>query len=113
MQRTCRIDPIPGQADTLRAALTGELPRHLIGQTGVIRVRVVEAIPLATTAQTAETAMRGTDRPVTFALLIDGQEIAALEMAGRAVDSVLQGVKDIIADSPSVGDYRLMFYLGR
>jgi hypothetical protein len=113
MQRTCRIDPIPGQADALRTALTGDVPRRLGKLTGIVRVRVVEAVPPAATAQTAETAMRGTDRGITFAVLIDGQNVAALEAAGTAVDSALQTNKGIVAGVPVVGDYRLMFYLGR
>jgi hypothetical protein len=113
VQRTCRIDPIPGQSDALRAALTGELPGRLVGQTGVVRVRVVEAVPPAATAQTAETAMRGTDRGITFALLIDGQDIAALQAAGTVVDSTRPSLQGMFEGSPSVGDYRLTFYLGR
>jgi hypothetical protein len=120
-QRTYRIDPADGRRDAVRAALaggslggsSGGLAQQALEQPGVIRVRMAELAAPAATASTAETAMRGADRTTAFTVIVDGQDEAALAAGGRIVDTALEQVRGALAGAPAVGDYRLMYYLGK
>jgi hypothetical protein len=111
--RTYRLDPAPGQKDPLRDALTGTLARAALEPPAVARVRVAELTAPAATASTAETAMRGADRTVSFTVLIDGESEAALAVAGQIVEAYLGTLRGATSGSPAVGDYRLMLCLSR
>jgi hypothetical protein len=115
MLRTVRIEPAAGRRDALREALGGStgaaLLRELYGQPGIARVRAMEAVERPSSADTAETAMRGRDRSATFVLLVDGNDAAAIQ---QACDRVLPPARlaGLGAAGPGeTGDYRLLYTL--
>jgi len=111
--RTVRIDCTQAQRDPLRAALTQALAEQVLAEKGVARVRVVEAPPVIPTANSSETAMRGQDRSAAFTVVVDGQDEAGLERGGKALHTALSALKGQLSAPPQIGDYRVLYYLGR
>ncbi len=111
--RTVRLECEPERRDRIRGALTLSLAEQVLKEKGVARVRVVEAPPVIATAQTSETAIRGLDRSAAFTLLVDGQDAPALERARKVLHGLLSSQRDALSAPPAIGDYRVLYYLGR
>ncbi len=118
VMRTLPLEPLPGAREQLRAALAGPLAGQLLERPGIARVRAVEAEPAGSEAQPpvpgaapAEGALRGPDRSISFALLIEGTHEAALHKACEAVlPSATLAQMGAVTPAPW-GDYRLLYML--
>ena len=109
--RTVRIEPQQGRRDNLRAGLQ-VLVSELSKAPGLLRIRAAEIVGSAP-VQTAEVALRGADIPVTFSLLLDGEDEESLDAAcAHALgETRLQALGAALP--VHVGDYRLLYALGR
>jgi hypothetical protein len=111
--RTLRIEPAAGRREALRAALSGPLLRKIYEQPRIARVRAAEGDLPGAAAQSGETSIRGPDRSASFVLLMDGTDAGAIGAAAAALLSEAQLGELGAAPGAAVGDYRLLYTLGK